>query len=114
MFEADPENSTNRERNFIMRISTFVSTLAFGLLVSGGAFALDAADAPKPAASPTPVATPAPVATPTPAATPKAAKAKPDDAEREAKSAECSKTADAKGLHGKPRKKFRAECLKGN
>ena len=32
-----------------------------------------------------------------------AAKAKP---ERTAKSLECSKQADAKGLHGKPRKKF--------
>ena len=32
-------------------------------------------------------------------------------------SIECSKRADAKGLHGKERKKFRAECkkeLKGN
>ena len=30
-----------------------------------------------------------------------------------AKSKECSTQADAKGLHGKPRKKFRAECMKG-
>ena len=31
----------------------------------------------------------------------------------EAKSQECSKEADAKGLHGKERKKFREKCKKG-
>jgi hypothetical protein len=31
---------------------------------------------------------------------------------RSAASLECSKQADAKGLHGKERKKFRAECKK--
>jgi hypothetical protein len=31
---------------------------------------------------------------------------------RTAESIECSKEADAKGLHGKERKKFRAECKK--
>jgi hypothetical protein len=30
-----------------------------------------------------------------------------------AASLECSKEADAKGLHGKERKKFRSECKKG-
>jgi invasion protein IalB len=30
-----------------------------------------------------------------------------------ARSLECSKEADAKGLHGKARKKFREECKKG-
>ena len=34
-------------------------------------------------------------------------------APRTAKSLECSKQADAKGLHGKERKKFRTECKKG-
>ena len=34
-------------------------------------------------------------------------------AARSAKSIECSKEADAKGLHGAERKKFRAECKKG-
>jgi hypothetical protein len=29
-------------------------------------------------------------------------------------SIECSKEADAKGLHGKERKKFRAECKKAH
>jgi hypothetical protein len=31
---------------------------------------------------------------------------------RSAASLECSKEADAKGLHGKERKKFRSECKK--
>jgi hypothetical protein len=31
---------------------------------------------------------------------------------RTAKSLECSKQADAKGLHGKERKKFRSQCKK--
>jgi hypothetical protein len=48
--------------------------------------------------------TPAPAATPAPSA--KAAKP------RTAASLECSKEADAKGLHGKERKKFRSECKK--
>jgi hypothetical protein len=67
----------------IMRISTFVSAIALSALVSSAAFALDAA---------------APSA---------------DAAAKAAKSAECSKKADAKGLHGKERKKFREECKKG-
>jgi psiF repeat-containing protein len=33
--------------------------------------------------------------------------------ERTAKSIECSKQADAKGLHGKERKKFRSKCKLG-
>jgi hypothetical protein len=32
--------------------------------------------------------------------------------EHSAESLECSKEADAKGLHGKERKKFRSECIK--
>jgi hypothetical protein len=32
---------------------------------------------------------------------------------RSAKSIECSKQADAKALHGKERRVFRAKCLKG-
>jgi hypothetical protein len=34
-------------------------------------------------------------------------------APRSAKSIECSKLADAKGLHGKERRVFRAKCKKG-
>ena len=48
--------------------------------------------------------TPAPAASPAPAATSKSAKP------HTAASVECSKEADAKGLHGKERKKFRSEC----
>jgi hypothetical protein len=43
-----------------------------------------------------------------PAAAPTAKTEKP----RSAASLECSKEADAKGLHGKERKKFRQECKK--
>jgi hypothetical protein len=65
-----------------MRISTLVSAIALGVLLSAPAYALDAA-APN-----------------------------SDAAAKAAKSAECSKQADAKGLHGKERKKFREECKK--
>lgn len=34
-------------------------------------------------------------------------------APRTAKSLECSKEADAKSLHGKPRKKFMSKCKRG-
>ena len=37
--------------------------------------------------------------------------AKPNEA-RSAGSMECSKQADAKGLHGKARKHFRSKCMK--
>jgi psiF repeat len=80
--ERAPANSLIEKDKVIMRISTFVSAIALGVLLSGSAFALDAA---------------APA---------------PDAAARAAKSAECSKQADAKGLHGKDRKKFREECKK--
>jgi len=62
--------------------------LAASLLLAGSAFAQ----------------TPAPAASPAPAATSKSTKP------RSAASIECSKEADAKGLHGKARKKFRSEC----
>jgi len=42
----------------------------------------------------------------------KVAKAAKATAPHSAASIECSKQADAKGLHGKPRKKFRSECKK--
>jgi hypothetical protein len=71
-----------------MKISTFVSALALGALVAGSAFALDATS-------------------------PDAA-AKPDAAEKLAKSAECTKEADVQGLLGKSRKKFHRECMKRN
>ena len=52
----------------------------------------------------TPVAPPAKT-TPTP-------KVKPSETPRSAESIECSKQADAKGLHGKPRQTFRSKCMK--
>jgi hypothetical protein len=48
----------------------------------------------------------------TPAA-PAAPAAKAAPKERTAKSIECSKEADAKGLKGKERQKFRSACKKG-
>ena len=64
--------------------------LAASLLLAGSAFAQ----------------TPSPAASPAPAETSKSAKP------HSAASIECSKEADAKGLHGKERKKFRSECKK--
>jgi hypothetical protein len=55
--------------------------------------------------------TAAPSTQPPPAAKPEA-KAKAPAKPRTAESLECSKQADAKGLHGKERKKFRADCKK--
>ena len=71
-------------------MKTSILAVAFGLslFVSGAACATEAA----PAAG---------------------AMAKPDKAAMEARSQECSKEADAKGLHGKERKKFREKCKKG-
>jgi hypothetical protein len=47
-----------------------------------------------------------------PAAKSDAAPAAKTSKPRTAESVECSKEADAKGLHGKERKKFRSECKK--
>lgn len=74
---------------------TAVAALA-ALLVTGTAFAQTTAPA---TASPPSAAKTAPAA--------KTAKAKP---EMSAESKECSAEADAKGLHGKERQKFRAKC----
>jgi psiF repeat len=46
------------------------------------------------------------------ATTDKPAAAKKVQAPRTEKSLECSKQADEKGLHGKPRKKFMSTCKK--
>jgi hypothetical protein len=64
--------------------------LAASLLLAGSAFAQTSAPAAAPAAAS--------------AATSKSTKP------HSAASIECSKEADAKGLHGKERKKFRSEC----
>ena len=66
---------------------TTIAAAVASLMLAGSAFAQ--------ASSPAPAATKA---------------AKPA---RSAASIACSKQADAKGLHGKERKKFRSECRKG-
>jgi hypothetical protein len=66
--------------------------LAASLLLAGSAFAQT-------------TTTPAPAATSAPATA-----AKKSEKPHSAASLECSKEADAKGLHGKERKKFRSEC----
>ena len=80
----------------MMTISSRVAATAFAsLLLVSSAFAQTTAPA-----------TPAP-------ATPKMAPAeKKAEKPRTAASLECSKEADAKGLKGKERKKFRSECKK--
>ncbi|QOG16332.1 MULTISPECIES: PsiF family protein [Bradyrhizobium] len=74
---------------------TFTTRLAVvalaSLLASGTAFAQTAAPAAKAEATTTDKKAPK---------------------EHSAESLECSKQADAKGLHGKERKKFRSECIK--
>lgn len=77
------------------RVSSRVAATALAsLLLAGSAFAQ----------TPTPATTPAPAATTAPAA--KTTDTKPHSAA----SVECSKEADAKGLHGKERHKFRSKC----
>lgn len=101
-----------------MKTTLFAAVLGLGLLASGAAFATEAA---------------APAATPSPAGgamkkddgammkkddgammkKDDGAMMKTDKAAMSAKSQECSKEADAKGLHGKERKHFREKCKKG-
>jgi psiF repeat-containing protein len=71
-----------------MKISTLASAAIMTAFLMGGV-AFAQTTAPAPAAKPAP----APVV-------------------HSAASIECSKEADAKGLHGEARKKFRAECKK--
>jgi phosphate-selective porin len=81
----------------MMTLSSRAAATAFAsLLLMSSAFAQATAPA-----------TPAPAAKTAPAPAEKKAE-KP----RTTASLECSKEADAKGLHGKERKKFRSECKK--
>jgi len=75
--------------------SRLAATTLAALLVTGPAFAQTAAPAAKADTKTT--------AAPTGKKAPK---------EHSAESLECSKQADAKGLHGKERKKFRSDCIK--
>jgi len=65
------------------------------------------------AQNPPPASTPAPAATPAPApgAAPTTATA-PAPGSKKAISKACTDQANAKGLHGKARKKFRSDCKK--
>jgi hypothetical protein len=69
----------------MIKIPLVAAGFALALFITGPAFAADAA---------------APAG---PGKAPRAA--------RSEKSLDCSKQADAKGLHGKDRKKFRSECI---
>ena len=85
----------------MMTISSRVAATAFAsLLLMSSAFAQT-----------TTPATPAPAAKAAPAAKMEPAEKKAPVAHTAA-SIECSKEADAKGLKGKERKKFRSECKK--
>ena len=82
----------------MMTLSSRVAATAIAsLLLMGSAFAQATAPAAAPAA---------------PAAAAPAAKMDKKPVVHTAASLECSKEADAKGLHGKERKKFRSECKK--
>ena len=72
-----------------MTIKMLLATVGTLAMLSGGAAYAQSTAAEKPAAG---------------------AKVK---APRSTKSLECSKEADAKGLHGKERKKFRSQCKRG-
>jgi hypothetical protein len=83
----------------MMTLSSRIATIVTAsLLLVGSAYAQPATP---PAAAPPPAATPS-----TPAPSAAAAATKP----RSAASLDCSKQADAQGLHGKKRKTFRSEC----
>jgi hypothetical protein len=75
----------------------FASLLSCAFIVSLSASTFASAETPAPAAAAAAATTAAPMT---------------DDAKK-AKSKECSTEADAKGLHGKERKKFREACKHG-
>jgi hypothetical protein len=87
-----------------MKTTLFAAMLGLGVLVSGVAFATEAA------APATPAATPSPAGS---MMKNDGGMMKNDKADKAAKSQECSKEADAKGLHGKERKHFREKCKEG-
>lgn len=85
----------------VKTMKMFGKVIAFGFaaaMVTGAAFAQAPAPAPATAAPSAPAPAPA---------------AGAGKHAQSAQSLKCSKEADAKGLHGKARKKFREECKKG-
>jgi psiF repeat len=88
------------------KISSLATATAVSLLLMGSAFAQTTAPAKtEPAKTET-------TKTETTKTETKAPAEKKAEKPRTAASLECSKEADAKGLHGKERKKFRSECKK--
>ena len=83
----------------MMRFASRAATVIVSLMLAGSAFAQ------APAATPTPMTKSAPAAKMAPAD-------KTAEKPRTEASLECSKQADAKGLHGKERKTFRSACKK--
>ena len=82
----------------MMKISSFAAATAVAsMLLTGAAFAQTAAPAAKSDMTKTEAKAPA---------------EKKAEKPRTPGSMECSKEADAKGLHGKERKKFRSDCKK--
>ena len=82
-------------------------SIAFVVVMATSGGAMAQATAP---AMATPAAKPSAVQMAKPVAAPKATAS--IQAPRTAKSLDCSKQADAKGLHGKPRKAFMSACKK--
>jgi hypothetical protein len=74
-----------------MKTSILAAAFGLGLLVCGAAQSAETA-------VPTPIATTV---------------AKPDKAAVEARSQECLKEAEVRGLHGKERRKFKEKCKRG-
>jgi hypothetical protein len=100
MFISGSASSRNRRVSpstkvfFMQRLASLVTAAALATsLLAGTAFAQ----------------TPAPAAKDSTATE---SKAPAEKKQRSAASLDCSKQADAKGLHGKERKKFRSECKK--
>jgi hypothetical protein len=88
------------------KISSLATATAVSLLLMGSAFAQTTAPAKtEPAKTET-------TKTETTKTETKAPAEKKAEKPRTAASLECSKEADAKGLHGKERKKFRSQCKK--
>ena len=90
----------------MIRFASSLATAAVAsVLLMGAASAQTTAQAPAPAATKTAPAKAAPAEKMAPAD-------KTAEKPRTAASLECSKQADAKGLHGTERRKFRSDCKK--
>jgi phosphate-selective porin len=86
----------------MLKFSSRAAAVIVSLMLASSAFAQTPAATPAPATAPMAKSAPAKMAP---------AETKAEKPRTEA-SLECSKQADAKGLHGKERKTFRSECKK--